>query len=415
MIRLPRNVRCLPDSDGDGDETPTPPPVAVAPIHTYPVAPEALSAAPTPNVTRSSSPLWTVAPFLVTAITVALLVSRALAGTPSVAVPTWRSVLDFGRSVAASSLTRAALPAHAVEPAALFAAPDAAPVEHEPPPRIEHQGYGSIPGGVLFTPDSFAPTGSDYDLLLHFHGNTRVVRESAEVAGLNAAVAVVNLGVGSGPYEVAYIAPGTYEALLEEINRVIALRGVPSPRLRRVALSSWSAGYGAISKILEMRRGADPLDALLVLDGIHTGWLEGSRTHDLAALNPLHLDAFARAARRASSGDFLFSITHADIDPIAYAGTSLTADYLLREAAGQPLERTAPGPAPAHLALRSAEGAVAKRLEKRLEPTSDTRLGDLHVRGYTGNTPEHHMSHLLQMGATVIPELVSRWSSPAIR
>jgi len=31
------------------------------------------------------------------------------------------------------------------------------------------------------------------------------------------------------------------------------------------------------------------------------------------------------------------------------------------------------------------------------------------VRGYRGNTPEHHMAHLLQMGATVMPELAERW------
>ncbi len=31
------------------------------------------------------------------------------------------------------------------------------------------------------------------------------------------------------------------------------------------------------------------------------------------------------------------------------------------------------------------------------------------VRGYRGETPEHHMAHLLQMGATVLPELASRW------
>jgi hypothetical protein len=40
---------------------------------------------------------------------------------------------------------------------------------------------------------------------------------------------------------------------------------------------------------------------------------------------------------------------------------------------------------------------------------SEARLGGLHVRGYGGETPEHHMSHLLQMAATVLPELSERW------
>jgi hypothetical protein len=41
-------------------------------------------------------------------------------------------------------------------------------------------------------------------------------------------------------------------------------------------------------------------------------------------------------------------------------------------------------------------------------PTGEARVGGLHVRGFRGNTPEHHMAHLLQMGATVLPELSAR-------
>jgi hypothetical protein len=55
------------------------------------------------------------------------------------------------------------------------------------------------------------------------------------------------------------------------------------------------------------------------------------------------------------------------------------------------------------------KGAVSKRLEKRMEPTSEARKGSLHVVGYRGDTKEHHMAHLFQMGATLLPELVARW------
>jgi hypothetical protein len=337
---------------------------------------------------------------------VAIVVSRSLAGMPPIAVATWRTFLSYG-----PALTEARLAAP--RPEDLFAVPEA------PPVKVRHDGYASIRGGVLFTPSSFAPAGSAYDLLLHFHGNTQVVRESAEVAGLNAAVAVVNLGIGSGPYQDAYAAPGIYEALLEEIDRALAQRGVPSPRLRRVALSSWSAGYGAIGRILDLRRGSDPLDAILVLDGIHTSWVGGEREVDASgrinlfadpgALNPIPLAPFARAAKLAAAGALLFSITHSEIDPIAYPGTDLTAGYLIETAAGGPVARTPERETPPHLNLRSAEGAVAKRLEKRMIPTGEARIRGLHVRGFRGNTPEHHMAHLLQMGATVLPELVARW------
>jgi hypothetical protein len=78
-----------------------------------------------------------------------------------------------------------------------------------------------------------------------------VVLESAEVAGLNA-VRVINLGIGRRAMD-AYAAPGSYEALLGGIGARCARDRAPG--LRRVALSAWSAGYGAVSTILEMRRG----------------------------------------------------------------------------------------------------------------------------------------------------------------
>ncbi|WP_437279504.1 hypothetical protein WME90_02810 [Sorangium sp. So ce375] len=278
-----------------------------------------------------------------------------------------------------------------------------------PPPAIRHDGYASIRGGVLFTPETFRPTGSSYDLLLHFHGNTQLVRESAEVAGLNAAVAVINLGIGSGAYEDFYATPGVYESLLADIDRALAQRGLPTPRLRRVALSSWSAGYGAVAKILELRRGTETLDAILVTDGIHCGFVP----EQPSGLNPLQLASFARSAQLAASGQLLFTITHSEIDPIAYASSSATASYLLDAAAGHHVERSPASDAPPHLRLRAAEGAVSKKLEKQMIPTTEASVGKLHVRGFRGNTPEHHMAHLLQMASTVLPELVTRWHEGA--
>lgn len=275
--------------------------------------------------------------------------------------------------------------------------------------KVRHGGYTSIPGGVLFTPKTFSSADGAYDLFLHFHGNTRVVEESAEVAGLNAVVAVINLGVGSAPYQDAYAVPGSYEALLTSINHAVLSRGLAHPRLRRLALSSWSAGYGALSTILELRKGSDDLDAILLLDGLHCGYLQ----EDPSALNPLQLGMFARAAERAAKGEFLMSITHSQIDPHTYAPAGETADYLLHAVGGARVHVDPMADVLPHLELISGRGAVAKKLEKKMIPESEGHVGGLHVRGFVGETPEHHMAHLLQMGATVLPELVSRWASKA--
>ncbi len=277
------------------------------------------------------------------------------------------------------------------------------------PPRadahVQREGYAHIPGGVLYVPDTFASEDGAYDLYLHFHGSIRVVRESAEHVGLNAAVAVVNLGKNSAPYLDGYAVPGSYEELLASVDRAVLSRGLERPHRRRVAIGSWSGGYGALSRILEHGRGLESLDAVLVLDGIHCGFAE----ENPGALNARILSPFLDATRRAAEGEILFSITHSEIDPIAYAGADLTAGYLLdvvHGTRGEPQE----GPPP-HLVIRAAEGAVAKALEKWMEPMSEARVGTFHVRGYRGNTPEHHMAHLLQMGATVMPELAARWKT----
>src|SRR5690606_34240461 len=66
--------------------------------------------------------------------------------------------------------------------------------------RVRHEGHVPLPGGVLFLPASFDPGAEGYDLVIHFHGNTQIVRESFEHAGINAAVAVINHGIRSAAY-----------------------------------------------------------------------------------------------------------------------------------------------------------------------------------------------------------------------
>jgi hypothetical protein len=294
------------------------------------------------------------------------------------------------------------------------AVPAAAPGEPKPldgraDARVRRKGYETIHGGLLFVPESFSSADGAYDLVIHFHGNVKVVLESVEVARVNAVVAIINLGIGSLVYQDHFAAPGTYEGLLAEIQRAVGARRLATPHLRRVALSAWSAGYGSIQTILDLRRRSTPKpDAILMLDGIHCGWLEERPE----ALNPRGIAPFTRAARAAAAGEMLFTITHSEIDPITYASTEATSGYLLERAGGL-LSIAGPSTQPPHLALRSVIGAVAKRLEKKMVPTTEGRIGDFHVRGFRGMTKEHHMAHLFQMAATVLPELAARWGRAA--
>ena len=171
-----------------------------------------------------------------------------------------------------------------------------------------------------------------------------------------------------------------------------------------MALGSWSGGYGGISRVLENAQDLASLDAILVMDGIHCGYLDKGH-HEL---NTRIISPFFEATRRAAEGKLLFTITHSEVDPPFYAGTTQTADVLLGLVDGK---RGEPSPAPEHVNLKSGEKAVAKKLEKWMEPTTEATVGSFHVRGFRGNTKEHHTAHLLQMAATVMPELVNRWKT----
>ena len=271
--------------------------------------------------------------------------------------------------------------------------------------ELRRDGHVPVPGGILVFPSSFKPQrGEPYDLYIHFHGNTAVVKESIDVAQINAAVVIINFGIGSAPYEEYYNVPGTYEELLDAVNVGLTRRGVPHPRLGRVALSAWSAGYGSIATIHSLRRGREDLDAILVFDGIHAGW-EGD------VLNPRQMKPFVDLAKRAAfGGEIYFGMTHSAIDPMTYAGTEVTAKHLVKQVGATMEPRDAAQDAPAYVSLESMKGAVSKKLEKTMMPTNEARKLNFRVLGYEGETKEHHMAHLFQMSATLLPDLRARWA-----
>lgn len=272
---------------------------------------------------------------------------------------------------------------------------------------IQREGHFTIPGGIAALTDSFRPDGDAYDLVLHFHGNTAVVRESLDVAKINAAVGIINLGLRSGPYEDAYEDPTILDQVIWRVEKGLRDRGMDNPKLRRLALSSWSAGYGAVSRILRSRIGM--VDAVLVQDGIHCDW------NDKGEVDAVRLEPFTRAAELAREGKMLFSITYSEIDPPDYVPTRDTAKFLFEMACdGTPGTVTA-GVAPPHLFLESMENAISRERDRPLLPTGEQSVGLFRARGFFGTEKEDHMEHLFQMGATVLPDLARRWGSLAAK
>ena len=304
----------------------------------------------------------------------------------------------------------AAMQIHALTPAPAPQTSAASSVVDDNDWQVRHDGHVPIAGGVLVTPKTFTTKQGRYDLIIHFHGNRHIVAESVEHAGINAALAIINVGVRSGPYRDLYSSPEGFDQLLVQINRGLKRRGVHDPELGRLALISWSAGYGAIESILQYRHSpppeSDPLDAIIALDGVHASFVDG----DASRLSERSMAAFLNAARGAAQGTILLSLTHSEIDPVEYASTKRTQEYILGAVGGRPNR----GPMlhmPTALHLESARGAVPQGKDKRMVPLSDTRIGSLRIQGFEGITAEHHSAHLTQMAAIALPDLAKRWAS----
>ena len=130
----------------------------------------------------------------------------------------------------------------------------------------------------------------------------------------------------------------------------------------------------------------DEVDAVVLLDGLHCGYVHNTSTRraDLAVLSP-----FVRFAKDAETGKKLFVFTHSSIPTYPdYASTTEVADALAPELGMTWTQDARPGPTGA---IRSAD------------------LGDVHLRGFAGEQPKDHVIHDHFIGTILKTWLEPRW------
>lgn len=248
---------------------------------------------------------------------------------------------------------------------------------------------GPVPGpslGLMYLPRrKQALAGGAFDVVFHFHGHEPARKEWVHV--MDGPVLVgMSLGVASGAYEAAFRDPAAFETLLASVERSVAERsGRPRARARRIALSAWSAGYGAVREILRQPIGRSRVDAVLLLDGLHCDY-------DADGLVESQLEPFVRFARAAARGDRLMVVSHSSIIPPGYASTTETANYLVHSLDGRPV-RARPRPSdPMGLELLA-------RFDKK----------HFHMLGYAGNAELDHCAHLGLYRDILKVHLAPRW------
>lgn len=270
--------------------------------------------------------------------------------------------------------------------------------------HLQREGRTAFSGGYLALTSGFSSPDGVYDVVIHFHGNTELVEESLARAGIRAVYVPQNLGVGSGPYEARFGAPGSLDEVLDRVQAAMERRGLRGARLGRVALSSWSAGYGAVGRILEREAEAERVDAILLLDGLHIGRVPGRRAPAVGQIAP-----YERFARWAAEGRKLFTVTHSDIAPDAYVGARDTADVLLRRLG---VTRSADGEEAPIPDLLANKGVLSQGRRTPLQPLTLAQRGRLTVRGYAGDEADDHVRHLMAMATIALPDLATWWSRP---
>jgi hypothetical protein len=281
-------------------------------------------------------------------------------------------------------------------------------VPRAPSPRadekLQRAGRTAFPGGYLALTPGFSSPDGVYDVVIHFHGNTDLVEQSLAYAGIGAVFVPQNLGVGSAPYEARFSVPGALAEVLDRVQAAMEKRGLAGARLGRVALVAWSAGYGAVLRILEQPAAAERLDAVILLDGLHIGRVPGRKRPAAPQIAP-----YERFARWAVEGRKLFTITHTDIAPDAFVGAHDTADVLLGRLG---VLRSADGEVVEIPDIPANQGVLSKAQRLPLQPLTLAQRGRLTVRGYAGDGPEHHIHHLMAMGSIALPDLASWWARP---
>ena len=247
------------------------------------------------------------------------------------------------------------------------------------PPGIAFTIDSVLPRPVeVFIPDAPAGAGESEEraLLIHLFGAAYVPRRAVASAPDRYVLAVVNLGGGSAAYERPLSDSAAWITLMRRVRDETSARSGGRVKLGRVIVSAFSAGYGGVRALLSDEHTAQAIDAVILLDGLHTSYVPELKVlAEGGALDTTKLVPFLRYAQRAVAGEARLLITHSEIFPGTFASTTETSDWLIA-------------------ALGLARTPVLTWGPGGMQQLSEVRRGRLTILGFAGNTGPDHIDHL---------------------
>jgi hypothetical protein len=218
--------------------------------------------------------------------------------------------------------------------------------------------------GSLFIPEKVTQK-RPVKLLLFFHGGDWLP-EVAAAQQRNMAVIPIQAGAGSATYTKLFADPARFPRLIAEAEAKSGLK------FSEIDLGGWSAGCGALRQILGDPASYDRVSRVLCIDGVHTGYVNGTPGPEESKIETDNLQVWLRLGRDAMAGKKRLIVTHSEIFPGTFASTTETADYLLREwgLAAHPVVQWGP---------------------MKTQMLSEVRMGGLLVVGFAGNSAPDHV------------------------
>jgi len=271
-----------------------------------------------------------------------------------------------------------------------------------PSPMVEHTRAHErlepreLPGsrrsfaGPLGKPvDVFVPDGvrgsRPIRLVIEFHGSPFIPDYAVSRLRENSVAAVVSLAPGSGVYDRTFRDPAAFDTLVASIRREVGDVLGRVADVGSVTLVGYSAGHGAVRAILRDSTHFARIDAVLLLDGLHTSYVpEGTVLEKGGALDTTNLVAFERFAREALRGKKRFLITHSEIFPGTFASTTETTDWLVQ-------------------ALGLRRTPVVRWGPRGMQQLSEVHAGRFEIMGFAGNSAPDHVDQF-----QALPEMLER-------
>ncbi len=233
--------------------------------------------------------------------------------------------------------------------------------------------------------------GDGFDVLFHFHGREPIRKEwvrALQDGAYSPVLVGIDVGIASESYREVFRDARTFSQLLLAVESEIRRRsGNPRAYAQNVTLSAWSAGYGAVERLLTQPEPQRRVGSVILLDSLHAGFTDEN-------LDEKRLVPFARFAEAAAKGQRFMFVSHSSIRTPGYASTTQTANYLTWKVGGQPTTTT---PLPTD--------------PMGLDRITTYSQGNYHVRGFRGSGASDHCAHLGLMTDVINVHLLPSWKA----